>query len=101
MRGYADLQFFGLATDIMFDSERLPQALAEVKTLRPLLRRLDARSFEMNDYLVEAEIGAGRAILTTLRFQGGAGYQPTGFVRNVSGYSLLALLLRYLDGTLS
>ncbi len=101
VRGYADMQFFGLATDVMFDSEQLLQALGDVKTLRPMLRRLDARSFEMSDYLVEAEIGAGRAILTTLRFQGGAGNQPAGFVRNVSGYSLLALLLRYLDGTLA
>jgi hypothetical protein len=97
VQGYVDLQFFGLATDVMFDSERLPQALAGLKALRPILRRLDARSFEMSDYLVEAEIGAGRAILATLRFQGGAGYQPTGFLRNVSGYSLLAFLLRYLE----
>jgi hypothetical protein len=102
VQGFADMQFFGLATDVMFESEGLPQALggADVKAMRPVLRRLDARSFEMNDYLVEAEIGAGRALLSTLRFQGGAGCQPAGFTRNVSGYSLLALLLRYLDGTL-
>jgi hypothetical protein len=102
VQGYADMQFFGLATDIMLDSSGLPQALAaaNVKAVRPVLRRLDARSFEMSDYILEAEIGAGRALLTTLRFQGGAGSQPIGFVRNVSGYSLLALLLRYLGETL-
>jgi hypothetical protein len=69
VKGYADMQFFGLATDIMLDSSGLPQALAaaNVKAVRPVLRRLDARSFEMSDYILEAEIGAGR--LTTLRFQ--------------------------------
>jgi len=71
-----------------------------VRKIRPVLRRLDARSFEMHDYLVEVELGAGRALLTTLRFDGVAGSQPVGFRRNVSGYALLSILLRYLDGTL-
>jgi len=100
--GHADMQFFGLATDVMFEPGRLPDALGagQVREIRPLLRRLDARSFEMHDYLVEVELGAGRALLTTLRFDGGAGSQPVGFRRNVSGYALLSILLRYLDGTL-
>ncbi len=99
--GYADLQFFGLATDVMFETDRLADALgpADVRTIRPVLRRLDARSFELHDYLVEVELGAGRALLTTLRFGGGAGSQPSGFLRNVSGYALLSILLRYLAET--
>lgn len=99
VQGYADMQFFGLATDVMFESEALARALtrAGATAVRPMLRRLDARSFDMSDYMLEAEFGAGRTILTTLRFQGGAGSQPVGFLRNVSGYALLALLLRYLE----
>ena len=100
-RGFTDLQFFGLATDVMFDSAQLADAWPGLQQFTPILRRLDAREFTMTDYLFEAQIGAGRLVACTLRLHGGAGAQPTGFKRNVAGHYLLATLLAYLHSGLS
>ncbi len=94
--GFADLQFFGMATDIALDTAQLHKVLPAVKQIKPILRRLDAREFHVTDHLIELEIGAGRLIVSTLRHQGGAGAQPTGMERNVAGYSLLDAILAYL-----
>lgn len=96
VRGYADLQFFGLATDIYLDGKKLKETLPDLESFTPFMRRLDARSFEIHEYLAEIRSGSGKAVLTTLRFQGGAGYQPTGLLRNKAGRYLLASLLAYL-----
>jgi hypothetical protein len=94
--GYADLQFFGMATDIALDTEQLLKYLPAIKKTRPILRRLDAREFHVSDHLIELEIGTGRMLVSTLRHQGGAGAQPTGIERNVAGYSLLDAMSAYL-----
>jgi hypothetical protein len=89
-RGYADLQFYGLAGDYALETTGWSDEV------QPLLRRLDARQFTLLDYLCEARIGAGRVIASTLRFGGGSGDQPLGLRRNPAGRYLLAQLLAYL-----
>lgn len=94
--GFADLQFFGLATDVMVDTEKLADILPQITGFTPILRRLDAREFTVTDYLCEAGVGKGKLLICTLRLQGGAGVQPTGLRRNVAGWSLLAAMIEYL-----
>jgi hypothetical protein len=89
-RGYADLQFYGLAGDYALETT------GWADEIQPLLRRLDARQFTLLDYLCEARIGEGRIIASTLRFGGGSGDQPLGLRRNPAGRFLLAQLLAYL-----
>ncbi len=96
-RGFTDLQFFGLASDVAFDPLRLQQALPKGSEITPILRRLDAREFHIGDYLFEAVIGSGFFLGCSLRLQGGLGAQPFGWERNVAGGALLSALLRYLD----
>ncbi|HET9223116.1 MAG TPA: glycoside hydrolase, partial [Roseiflexaceae bacterium] len=89
---YADvgMQFYGCATDYALDSAAFHgDAL-------PILRRLDARSMRDADYAVEITRGRGRAIVTTLRFEGGAGDQPLGISRSTAAAYLLQCWLRYL-----
>jgi len=95
--GYADMQFFGMASDIAFDSQRLAKTLPDLKDIRPILRRLDAREFHMSEYLFEAKLGKGMISGCSLRIQGGSGAQPFGFRRNIAGISLLWMMLGYLS----
>ena len=88
-----DMQFFGMATDVMLDAGATGTTLGPEARIHPLLRRLDARTFLMHEYLMEAHSGSGRMILSTLRFHGGAGAQPSGFLRNVAGHALFAQLV--------
>ena len=78
-RGYADLQFWGLGTDAALDAARLGEVVPAITGVRPILRRLDAREFHVTEYLLEAEVGAGRLLACTLRLAGGAGAQPSGW----------------------
>jgi hypothetical protein len=94
--GFTDLQFWGLATDVAFDTPQLAAALPGLQQWTPLLRRLDARQFTLTDYLFSAAVGAGRLIGCALRLQGSAGAQPTGLAGNIAGQYLLAELLRLL-----
>jgi hypothetical protein len=96
-QGFTDLQFYGLAGDLAFDTPRLEAALPPGARILPILRRLDAREFHMSEYLFEARIGAGVLLGCALRLQGGAGGQPSGWKRNVAGGAMLQALLGYLD----
>jgi hypothetical protein len=96
-RGFTDLQFFGLASDVAFDTLRLRQALPKGSEITPILRRLDAREFHVSDYLFEAAMGSGFFLGCSLRLQGGSGAQPFGWERNVAGGAMLSALLSYLD----
>jgi hypothetical protein len=96
-QGHADMQFFGIATDIAFDSQRLSNSLPGLQELHPILRRLDAREFHMSEYLFEARIGKGNMIGCSLRIQGGMVAQPNGIKRNIAGNALLSRILVYLD----
>jgi hypothetical protein len=88
--GYVDLQFYGLAAGHALDVS------AFRGEVRPILRRLDARTMAIHDYAVELGFGAGRIIVSTLRFEGGLGDQPFGISRNTAAAYLLACWLRYL-----
>jgi hypothetical protein len=91
-QGFADLQFYHLATDQAFDMARLGDM-----EVAHVMRRLDARLFTMTDYIVDAKIGKGRMIATTLRLFGGAGDQVIGLEANVAGAYLLEQMRRALD----
>lgn len=95
-QGYADLQFFGLATDVMLKMAGLEQVLPDLKRVWPIMRRLDAREFYVTEYLLEAQVGVGRLLACTLRLQGGSGAQPTGLRHNVAGQYLLWTIVEYL-----
>lgn len=97
-QGYAGMQFFGLASDIAFDIQKISQRYPFLAEIRPILRRLDARQFHVRDYLFEARVNRGILLACALRLQGGAGAQPFGWQRNVAGSAMLHALLDYLDG---
>jgi Glycosyl hydrolases family 2, sugar binding domain/Glycosyl hydrolases family 2 len=94
-RGYADLQFYHLATDYALDTTYLAE-IPGVRAVIPLIRRLDARLFTLSDYLVEVQLGAGRLLVSTLRFSGGAGDQVSGLKANIAGRYLLQQILAHL-----
>ncbi|MBZ0301691.1 MAG: hypothetical protein K8J31_18230 [Anaerolineae bacterium] len=91
-QGYADVQFYHLASDYTLESHRLAQ-LVDASQVTPIIQRLDARLFTLSDYLVELRIGAGIALASTLRFAGGAGDQVGSFRANIAGRSLLHSML--------
>lgn len=90
---HTGLVFYGLATDINFDITKLPDHI-------PIMDRLDARTFDLTNYIFERQIGKGRLIATTLRFEGGVGAQPSGIHLNPAGLYLFETILHYLTGEL-
>jgi hypothetical protein len=98
-RGYADMQFFGLASDIAFDSSRIEPIVPRISSFRPILRRLDARAFHISDTLFEAQIGSGFLLGCALRVKGGAGAQPFGWHRNPAGGFMLWALLESIQAS--
>ncbi len=94
-RGFADLQFFGLASDVMLDTAQFHDKIPGLTSLRPIMRRLDAREFYMTDYLAEAQVWQGRLLACSLRLQGGCGAQPSP-QHNLAGYFMLGTLIHYL-----
>ena len=95
-QGYAGMQFFGMASDMAFVSGNLTDTLSMVDGILPIMRRLDAREFHLSEYIFEARIGEGLLLGCSLRLQGGAGAQPSGWENNVAGSSMLWALLNYL-----
>jgi hypothetical protein len=96
-QGYTDLQFYHLAADFALDTAQLAAALPDLRAAVPILRRLDARRFTVNEYLIELRIGSGVALVSTLRIAGGAGDQVSGLSRNIAGRYLLEQMLSYLS----
>lgn len=95
-QGYTGMQFFGLGCDNIFDKDRLINSLPSNIHYRPLMRRLDAREFHLNDYLFELNSGNGLLLGCALRVNGGSGAQPFGLNRNIAGSSFLFSLINYL-----
>ena len=92
-----DFLFYGLASDCAFDPVALQQALGA--PLVPILTRVDARTSKLHAYVCEAQVGAGKLLLSTLRPYGGLGDQPSGLARAVCGRALLDNWLAWLtDG---
>lgn len=59
---------------------------------KPLLTRVDTRTFEVTHAAALIETERGREIVTTLRPFGGLGVQPLGLGRNPAGARLIRLL---------
>ncbi|MBC7811266.1 MAG: hypothetical protein H7175_08970 [Burkholderiales bacterium] len=95
--GYADLQFYHLATDHALDTAAIRSKWTEITDVKPIIRRLDARLFTTLDYLIGLQVGNGKIIASTLRFRGGAGDQVNGLQNNVAGAYLLRQMLDYLQ----
>jgi hypothetical protein len=89
--GWADLQFAGCAPDLAIDTAGVG------RPIRPLLRRIDARTAHLHDYATEIGWGRGRLILSTLRFEGSRGDQPRGLNRNTAASYLLTRFVRALQ----
>ena len=97
--GFCGLQWYSLAADRSMSLADLEGFFAGKAQLRPLLRRLDVRQYLLTEYAVEARLGDGRAIITTLRLAGGLGDQASDLSRTVAGQALLARFIRtLLDG---
>jgi hypothetical protein len=90
--GWAALQFYGCAADHALDTASLG---AEVQ---PILRRVDTRTAHYHDYACELGWGAGRLLVSTLRFHGGNGDQPSGIARNTAAAYLLSRWVKHLLG---
>jgi Glycosyl hydrolases family 2, sugar binding domain len=85
------MQFFGCATDCALDLSAFEQPWS------PIFRRLDARTMLLHEYAAELAWGAGRLIVTTLRFEGRQGAQPWGITRNTAAAYLLGCWAMYLQ----
>lgn len=86
----ADLSAFSLATDRGLDPDFWRARLPGDAELVPIWRRFDARRMTWADYAIEARVGRGALVVTTLRFAGGLGDQPTGFEAVPLGAWMLA-----------
>jgi len=99
--GFTDLQFFGMAADAAIDTAQIRatgEAADGTSPVSPILRRVDARTVAVHDYAAEVRWGAGRLIVSTLRFAGGLGHQAVGIRRNTAAAYLLSCWVRYLQG---
>lgn len=93
---WTDLQFYGLSPDCSLSQEHL-QSLLPSLTWKPVLRRVDARTMDVTEYVTEgSHASGGKILLTTLRPHGGLGDQPDGLLRNIGGVQLLVSALRCL-----
>lgn len=92
-KGYAALQFFGISTDRAFDKKEMESYAG---TYKSLIRRYDARTYEVHDYLVEYQKNNRRILATTLQLDGGQGSQPADFASNPLAVWLLNGMLEYL-----
>ena len=95
--GSVSLQFAGCATDLALAWDVESTRGDGNADITPILRRVDARTAEVHDYAAEVGWGEGRLIVSTLRFEGSAGDQPRGLVRNTGAAYLLSRWVRYLQ----
>lgn len=89
-----DLRFYSLAADRGLDPAFWRARLPRDAEITPIWRRFDARRMTWADYAIEARIGRGALVVTTLRFAGGLGDQPAGLESVPLGAWMLADLLR-------
>lgn len=89
-----DLQLFGVAPDCAIDTLKISNS--DIRNIKPIIRRIDARQYLATDYLVEMNVGKGTLIATTLKFEGGMGKQPSSLRYNNFGIYLMDQIIRYL-----
>ena len=84
-------QWYSLATDRVFGKEVIKEYDA-----RGIISRLDTRTYVLDYYLIEANLGNGTLMATTLRFNGGLGDQAESIEYNPAGRYLLKSIVKYL-----
>jgi hypothetical protein len=93
---YANVSWYGIATDTTLDADRLATTLGvRPNAIRPRWRRFDARAMTWSDYVVDVRLGRGLLRLTTLRCAGGLGHQPNSLETNPMGAWWLSQLLQF------
>lgn len=95
--GYMGPQFIGLTCDRALIPEKLTEVLGADTVIQPVMRRVDLRSLQIRDYLIDTVVGRGRMLATTLRIAGGLGDAPSGIERNVAGLWLLYCMTEVLN----
>jgi len=89
-----DLRYWSVATDTVFDLDRLVEAGFPAHT--ELMARYDCRTWIRSAYVLALPCGDGRILATTLRLEGGIGKQPSRIDHNVFGRWFLHEGLRWL-----
>lgn len=97
-KGFANLQFYHLASDYAFNLDQCQTTIPVVTEMNPIMQRLDARLFTLRNYLVELKLGQGTLLASTLRFAAGAGDQVLSFRANIAGRFLMQQMIHYLHG---
>ena len=92
---YADMRFFSVASDVAIDVDRLSNVIGA--KCESVWRRFDARQMFWSEYVVEAKIGDGILLATTLKLEGGSGSQPETFETNPMGSFLLASIVEMIE----
>lgn len=95
--GYVGPQFYSLTCDCALIPEKLTEVLGADTVIQPVMRRVDLRSLQIRDYLIDTVVGRGRMLATTLRIGGGLGDAPSGIERNVAGLWLLYCMTEVLN----
>lgn len=90
-----DLRYFSVAPERAVCAKKASDIGFALK--RPVLRRCDARNWEIAEYLGEYSYGKGTLIATTLKLSGGSGREASGFRNNVFGRYLFDKILKYLE----
>lgn len=90
-----DLRYFGVATDSIFDLNRLEGA--GFPDYEEWMTRYDCRTWLRGAYVLSMPRGEGMILATTLRLEGGMGKQPDGIRENVFGRWFLDAGLRWLS----
>lgn len=85
-------QWYSLAIDRVFPKEVIKEYNAE-----SIFSRLDTRTYILDHYIIEANLGKGILIATTLRFNGGLGDQAESIKYNPAGRYLLWSIMGYLS----
>ena len=90
-----DLRYFSVAPERAVCAKKASDMGFAMK--RPVLRRCDARKWEITEYLAEFSYGKGTLIATTLKLSGGRGREASTFRNNVFGRYLFDKILTYME----
>jgi hypothetical protein len=82
-------RLLAVSGDRVLDLADLAAFLPKTASIETLINRVDVRTYEEAPIMVKVTDGSERAIVTTLRPQGGLGIQPLGLNRNAAGVALL------------
>lgn len=89
---FADAEWLSVSSEQYFQRKEIAKLFPNY---HPLISRLDARTFEMGEYLFYSEVGLGSVIGTTLNLFSGVGTQPELFDEDIFGQKLLYEMINY------